>query len=556
MSVKGYPSQTALERGKADFATVEPVRGQQRGLSVNAHVYVYIVTSDAAEAGSTTSIINATANVARVGDIINFTSGAFLNTEVKVEAVTANTITLVQDMPSAIATGVTFEILRPKYPVVGVDGSISVTTSQGPVQFVRDGVDTEVNEDTVTPANNRGLPVTIVGAAGEVQITAGSLEVHLSASGASPDSVRVSDGTDELAINADGSINTVVASSALPTGAATEVTLSAVNGKLNSLGQKAMAASVPVVIASDQSPIAVSGTVSTSEQAVVADGGALPAVVKVVGGFDGSLVQVIKTDAAGELQIDVLSSALPTGAATEATLSSLNGKVVAVDTGAVVVASSALPTGAATSAAQTDGSQKGQVVDGSGNVWGPRTGVGPVNYMPIINLEAASSGAAVAARSLQVGGSDGTNLRTLSTDATGQLNVIVTAALPAGTNNIGDVDVVTLPSVNLNYLSVVDFLDTPLLIASGSNIPASASTPLTVVASLAAAAKKMQILDTTGEYLGIYADPAGTPVLLAISGPGSDQTIEVAIPATTVIGVRNMKNAVISVGELAINFIG
>jgi hypothetical protein len=44
----------------------------------------------------------------------------------------------------------------------------------------------------------------------------------------------------------------------------------------------------------------------------------------------------------------VSSSALPTGAATQATLSTLNGKVTACDTGAVVVSSSSLPTGAAT----------------------------------------------------------------------------------------------------------------------------------------------------------------------------------------------------------------
>lgn len=43
----------------------------------------------------------------------------------------------------------------------------------------------------------------------------------------------------------------------------------------------------------------------------------------------------------------VSSSALPTGAASETTLSSLDGKVSACDTGAVVVSSSALPTGAA-----------------------------------------------------------------------------------------------------------------------------------------------------------------------------------------------------------------
>ena len=43
----------------------------------------------------------------------------------------------------------------------------------------------------------------------------------------------------------------------------------------------------------------------------------------------------------------ITSSALPTGAASETTLSSLDGKVSACDTGAVVVSSSALPTGAA-----------------------------------------------------------------------------------------------------------------------------------------------------------------------------------------------------------------
>lgn len=47
-----------------------------------------------------------------------------------------------------------------------------------------------------------------------------------------------------------------------------------------------------------------------------ADGAALPAVVYAVGGTDGTNLQALKTDASGELQVDVLSSALPTGAAT------------------------------------------------------------------------------------------------------------------------------------------------------------------------------------------------------------------------------------------------
>lgn len=50
------------------------------------------------------------------------------------------------------------------------------------------------------------------------------------------------------------------ASLPLPTGAATETTLAALNAKFNSLGQKTMANSAPVVLASDQSAIPVTFT--------------------------------------------------------------------------------------------------------------------------------------------------------------------------------------------------------------------------------------------------------------------------------------------------------
>jgi hypothetical protein len=50
------------------------------------------------------------------------------------------------------------------------------------------------------------------------------------------------------------------ASLPLPTGAATEATLAALDAKFNSLGQKTMANSAPVVIASDQSAIPVTFT--------------------------------------------------------------------------------------------------------------------------------------------------------------------------------------------------------------------------------------------------------------------------------------------------------
>src|SRR5262245_45892435 len=87
-------------------------------------------------------------------------------------------------------------------------------------------------------------------------------------------------------------------------GAATDVNLVSVAGSPIALGQTTMSASLPVVLASNQSAVPVSGTFWQATQPVSA--ASLP---------------------------------LPTGAATEATLSTLNGKVTACNTGAVVIAS-------------------------------------------------------------------------------------------------------------------------------------------------------------------------------------------------------------------------
>jgi hypothetical protein len=70
-------------------------------------------------------------------------------------------------------------------------------------------------------------------------------------------------------------------------------------------------------------------------------------------------VRITNTGASQAIPVDVNSSALPTGAATSAkqdtgnaSLSSIDSKITAVNTGAVTVSSSALPTGAATAAKQ------------------------------------------------------------------------------------------------------------------------------------------------------------------------------------------------------------
>lgn len=86
-------------------------------------------------------------------------------------------------------------------------------------------------------------------------------------------------------------------------------------------------------------PVSVSGVATAANQAT---GNGL---LTTIGADTSALAGCV---GGTEVQVDVVSSALPSGAATESTLSSLNGKVTAVNTGAVVVSSSALPSGAAT----------------------------------------------------------------------------------------------------------------------------------------------------------------------------------------------------------------
>lgn len=473
---RGFPSQEMLFDTKGEHTTIEPIRAKQQGLSVNAHVYVYEVGTDAVEAGSTETVINATAHAARKGDIIRITSGALDNTEVKVFATTTNSIQLCEKLNSAPLAAVTFQILRAKYPVVTEEGFISVTVTPSPIAFVLDTVDTEVNEDTVTPSNSRPLPVKLMDQTG-VEFGTASVPVRIDPTGSTTQPIsaaalplpagaataahQVTGNAELLAIN--GKIVTVdtgnvtVVSSALPTGASTSAlqtsgnaSLTSIDGKLNSLGQKAMAASAPVVIASDQSTLPVS----------------------------------------------VASLPLPSGAATEATLASIDGKIVTVDTGAVTI-STALPAG-------------------SNNI--------------------------------------------------GDVDVLSLPSIPAGTNNIGDVDVLSLPSipagsnligsVDVN-LDVVDFIDTtPVLDTSVTNITASAGNPVEIVASLASNVKKIRVNDTTGEFIGVYTGAALSEVLQAVIGPGLDGSIEVKMSSAERVSLRNMANAAISVGKVCIQFLG
>lgn len=115
----------------------------------------------------------------------------------------------------------------------------------------------------------------------------------------------------------------VVASSALPAGAASEASLAGMNAK---------------VVTCDTGNTVISSSALPSGAASESSLAGLNA--KVVAVNTGACV--------------VSSSALPAGAAAEATLAALSAKVTAADTGACVVASSALPSGASVAAKQDE----------------------------------------------------------------------------------------------------------------------------------------------------------------------------------------------------------
>lgn len=603
---KGYSSQEKEERLSAQFQTIEPVRTLQFGSSVVAHQFVYEVATDAAEASSTAYSIVATAHSALKGDVILLTSGALSGREVKVWAVSANLITLAETLPSAIATGVTFKILRHKYPSVDATGAVNVNA---------------VIVEEALAADGGALPA-------QLKVVAGY-------DGAAVQVIKT---------DSDGELQVDVVSSALPTGAATGAAQTdgsqktqIVDGSGNVIGSTGNALDVNL-----KTPITVDVSLSQANDSVA------------VFGSDGATNRALKTDSNGELQIDVLSSALPSGAATEVSLAAVKTAVETIDNAIsgnemqVDVVTSALPSGASTSAAQTDGSQKSQIVDGAGDVadvvllstnlqgtdkglvtntiiHGETTGGGggyvDVKVTPsgalttestLAGLDAAVLGQEAMANSLPVviasdqsaikvtdgagnavatettlaaiktavelldnavsgselqvdivssalpsGAATETTLGAIKTAVElidnavsgSELQVDVVAALPSGTNTIGKVDV--------NTLSVVDLLDAGILDTSSTNIAGSASNPTQVVATLAAAVKKIQLLDTTGAFIGVYTGAALSEVLQFVMGPGSDQTIEHSISAGTRISLKRLDSTTaVSSGIVAINFIG
>lgn len=79
---------------------------------------------------------------------------------------------------------------------------------------------------------------------------------------------------------------------------------------LNPNGQKTMANSSPVVIASDQSAIPISGSVTATNPSVGTDGSAIPTSSTLIGGSDGTNLQPLQVDASKNLKTVIQNASL------------------------------------------------------------------------------------------------------------------------------------------------------------------------------------------------------------------------------------------------------
>ena len=220
-------------------------------------------------------------------------------------------------------------------------------------------------------------------------------------------------------------------------------------------------------------------------------------------GADGDYAP-LQVNASGALYVEVKTSGLPSGAATEAKQDTIETTLTAIETDADTIA---------------------------GAVSGTEMQVDVVASLPAgsnaIGKLAANSGVDI-----------------------GDVDVTSLPALPAGTNSIGTVilGAGTASIGKLSAIAPVDFLDSGLVNTSTANI---AATGTTVVSSLAAACTEIEIQEDIGEFMSIRV--GGTVKAYLPLGGGR---VKVSLAATDAVQLYSETGTAISNGKIAINFLG
>lgn len=530
-SIKGLTFRGRIEeftennKVELEFATLSR-KGSNKMALDTAPMGVYNVDSDVAEAGSTNYKIIATGHLAKKGDKVRFlaTAGAIDELEVDVKEVTANEIVLDGVLSAAVQAGDTFDILRPVSPrydstgaslasVISPPIEINVDTGSGPTP-------TTVLDDRVTPANSVPIPVRLYGVTGNINITSEDLNVQLSHSAASPDSVQIGDGTEIALINASGELqvrdddlntdfDTLLTSldggarqqrvDIIGTGGiALDTTSQAIRDRLPaSLGEKAEAASLAV-------------TLSTENELILSN---IQTSVQLIDNAMGS----VGTD---ELRVDLIDLG---GAATDATLSTMSQKLPA-SLGQKIESNSLSVT------LSTENEDKLDRIMDSVELLDNALGTIGTDEL---RINIVGQGGLATETTLD-------NIHDKLPTALGQQNKAGSLSVTIASDQ---------EALNTNA-AVVDFLDGGVVDTSSTNITVGAGPNL--VASLAANVKKIQIIEDIGEFMSLK-DGGGTVLAYLPLGGGE---VEVSIASGTAIHIASETGGTINIGKIAINFLG
>lgn len=409
-----------------------------------------------------------------------------------------------------------------------------------------------VDNSAVDVSASNPLPVTgSMSITGSVAVTGTFWQATQPVSG----TVTANAGTGTFAVSA--------ASLPLPTGAATETTLSGLSAKFGALGQTTMAGSAPVVIASNQSAIPVTGTFWQATQPISAASLPLP------------------TGAATETTLAALSAKVP--AAGQTTMSASQPVAIASDQSTIPVATAdvtasgnittqnLVPAGAATAGsavAITPAGRGGLIVQVTGTYTGALSLQGTVDGstwvtvggLPFKNINTGATSATIVsatqgifqaeatgfaqARVTGLAAMTGTAVVTIRATAATAL-VGLDAALPAGTNSIGAV------TIGSGTVTTVTTLTT---LANGQTAHSSASTgsPVRVAGRVNTA------VDTTlvaGDASDLFVTTSGALVQKPYAMPETDwqatsgltplaTTTSTAVRAAGAAGVRNYVTAI------------
>lgn len=153
-TISSHPSKLREKRVQDGVNSGQPVLYNRWALDMIAHAFVELVESDEVDS-ATTTFITAVANVARVGDLIQFVDGDNVGIFVTVASKPdEDKLFFGQDLVTAPQIGAAFNILRYRPSVISTQGGIQVSVVSNTAQQI-----SAVQTEDIIPVTNGNTPL-------------------------------------------------------------------------------------------------------------------------------------------------------------------------------------------------------------------------------------------------------------------------------------------------------------------------------------------------------------------------------------------------------------